>query len=165
MTTSTGYAPRVSSMARRFAASFLAPILTLALAAGCSSTAMPMADGAAGATGNGGATGGGAGGHDAGDTCASLMAMYADAYQRALGCNPALDTSTSQCTALASPSLPCSGCVRHVNDTTELDQLRAQYDASSCPAVACPAIACINPGTAECVPVDGGTSGRCATPL
>lgn len=147
-------------MTHSLAASLLAPALMLWLSAGCSSTAMPMADGAAGAPGRGGATGsGGASGQDAGNTCESLMATYNDAYQRAVACNPALNSP--QCTPLASPSLPCQGCLLNVHDTTELDQIRAQYNAAQCPPVPCPAIACINPGVGACIPVDGGTTGRC----
>lgn len=153
-------------MLRRFAALLLAPTLLLGLTAGCSSTAMPMDDGAAGAPGRGGTTGGGgatgsggASGQDAGNPCESLPALYDAAYQRAIACNPALNSP--QCDPLASPSLVCQGCQLHVHDTTELDQIRAQYNAAHCPPVPCPAIACINPGTGACVPVDGGATGRC----
>jgi len=162
MRISTGRTPTCSSMTRHFAAALLAPTVMLWLAAGCSSTAMPM--GAGGSTGSGGASGtGGSSGPDSGDLCTSLMATYADAYQRAVACNPALNSL--QCTQLASPSLPCPSCVLKVHDKTELDQIRAQYDGAHCPPIPCPAIACINPGTADCVPVDGGTAGRCAPPF
>lgn len=151
-------------MPRRFAALFLAPALASWLAAGCSSSAMPHADGAAGATGSGGASGsGGSGGQDGGDICAALTAMYSDAYQRAVACNPAVNSL--QCTAMASTSVVCRGCLVKVHDKTELDQITAQYDAAHCPPVPCPAIACINPGNSDCVPVDGGTAGRCAPPF
>ena len=151
-------------MTRPFAAALLAPALMLWLAGGCSSSAMPAHDGAAGSTGGGGALGsGGTSGQDSGDLCASLTAMYSDAYQRAVACNPAVNSL--QCTQVASPSLPCPGCMLKVHDKTELDQIRAQYDAAHCPPVACPAIACINPGNSDCVPVDGGYAGRCAPPF
>jgi len=153
-----------SSMTRPFAAALLAPALMLWLGAGCSSTATPRADGSAGSAGSGGASGaGGSNGQDAGDICATLTAMYNDAYQRAVACNPALNSL--QCTAMASPSLPCPGCVVKVHDKTELDQIRAQYEAAQCPPLPCPAIACINPGNSDCVPVDGGAAGRCAPPF
>ena len=105
-------------MIRRFAAMLLAPTLLLGLTAGCSSTATPIADGTGGATGSGG-TGGG-------DACAALVAAYATAFQAALACDPSL--GDTQCAKWASPSLPCGGgCQSQVNDTTELDRLRAQY--------------------------------------
>ncbi len=140
----------------------LAPSLMLYLAAGCSSTATPMSDGSAGSTGAGGSTGGGgASGADAGDVCVSLMTTYAAAYQRAIACNPYINSL--QCTQVASPSLPCQGCVQHVNDTTELDQIRAQYDAAKCPPVPCPAIPCHTAGTGACLATDGGATGTCVS--
>lgn len=140
-------------MARSYAALLLAPALTLWLAAGCSSTATPMTDGAAGAPGSGGA--------DGGDVCAALVAAYGQAYARALDCNPNIDSV--QCHTLTSLSLSCGQCEAYVNDSTELDQIRAQYSAS-CPPVACPSIACILPVAPVCLPADGGTTGRCGYP-
>jgi hypothetical protein len=164
MRISTKHTPTLPSVTRHLAAALLAPALMLWLAAGCSSTATPRTDGAAGSTGSGGASGsGGSSGPDSGDLCAALTATYNDAYQRAIACNPAVNSL--QCTQMASQSLPCPGCVFKVHDKTELDQIRAQYDAAHCPPVACPAIACINPGNSDCVPVDGGTAGRCAPPF
>ena len=45
-----------------------------------------------------------------------------------------------------------------VNDTTELDKIKAQWDAAGCTAgIICPAVVCINPGTkAACVPANSG---------
>jgi hypothetical protein len=45
-----------------------------------------------------------------------------------------------------------------VNDTTELDKIKAQWDAAGCTGgIACPAIACVNPGTkANCVVANAG---------
>jgi len=160
--------PSSSPRGPRFAAALLAPsVMLLCLAAGCSSTAMPVPDGAAGATGSAGTTGaggngaggGGGGGGGGGDTCAALGVAYDAAYQRAITCSPFVNSV--QCAQLASPSLPCPSCMLHVNDTTELDQIRAQYDTAHCPPVPCPAIACILPGTGTCVANDGGATGTC----
>lgn len=138
-------------MARSFAASLLAPALVLWVAAGCSSTAPPAADGA---TGDGGA--------DGGDVCAALVAGYREALGRAHDCNPNIDSV--QCHTLTAPSLPsCGQCETYVNDATELDQIHSQYN-SSCPPVGCPLIACILPIAPVCLPVDGGTTGRCGYP-
>jgi hypothetical protein len=142
-----------SSVARPFATSFLAPALTLWLAIGCSSTEKPTTDGAAGAPGSGGA--------DGGDVCAALVAAYGEAYGRALDCNPTIDSV--QCHTLTGSSLPCGQCEAYVNNTTELDQIRSQY-RSNCPPVPCPLIACILPVAPVCLPVDGGTTGRCGYP-
>ena len=115
-----------------------------------------------GSAGGGGATGaGGTAGADAGDVCAALTTAYAAAYQRALICSPFVNSV--QCGAVASPSLPCPGCVQHVNNTNELDQIRAQYDAAHCPPVPCPAIFCPIAGTGSCVPTDGGATGTCVS--
>ena len=164
MTVSTGCPSRSPSMARRFAASLLAPALLLWLAGGCSSTAIQTDDGAAGATGNGGSPGGGAGGSaDAGDTCAALTAAYSVAFQNAVSCNPL--PNVVQCVQLASPSLLCPICMQFVNDTTVLDQIRAQA-ATQCPAVPCPAIACKEPAGGVCMPADGGGAlGTCVSRL
>jgi len=45
-----------------------------------------------------------------------------------------------------------------VNDTTELDRIKGQWDAAGCTGgIACPAVACGNPGTkASCVVADAG---------
>jgi hypothetical protein len=159
MPTSTKPPPPASTVARPFAASLLAAALTLSLAAGCSSAENPSTDGAAGAPGSGGSSG--SGGADGGDACAALVAAYGQAYGRALDCNPSIDSV--QCHTLTRSSLGCGQCETYVNDSTELDQIRAQYSAS-CPPVPCPYIACILPVAPVCLPADGGTTGRCGYP-
>jgi hypothetical protein len=62
-----------------------------------------------------------------------------------------------QCTHLVLSSLSC-GCQTWVNDTTEIDAIKAQWDTAGCTGgIACPLIACVNPGThANCVPANSG---------
>jgi len=60
-----------------------------------------------------------------------------------------------QCTQLV-PVLPC-GCQTYVNDRTELDKIKAQWDAAGCQAtILCPAIACPAPGKGACVSMNSG---------
>ncbi len=155
MPISTGPTLRFSSVTGRLAASLLTPALLLWLAAGCSSMEKPPADGSAG---TGGSSNGDAA-PDTSDLCASLPMMYAAAYQRAQNCDPTL--STQQCAQLVPSAVPCGACESYVNDRTELDQILAQYQAANCGRFACPAIACILPSPAVCLPVEGGTTGRC----
>ena len=110
----------------------------------------------------GGAPGaGGARGSDGGDPCQGLIDQYAAAFPAARSCNLALNRLTCQQTA--SPSLQCPGCAVHVDDTKQLDAIRAAYNArTDCLRVPCPAFLCINPGTGQCQPTDAGsTSGTC----
>ena len=131
---------------------------------GCSSTQMPADDGGAlgGGNGGGGHTGaGGVSGTDAGETCQSLSADYAAAFEAARTCSPFL--TNVQCDHLASASLQCPNCPVHVNDTTRVDQIRAAFQArTDCPSAPCPAILCVNPGTSgACVANDSGSAGSC----
>jgi hypothetical protein len=69
-------------------------------------------------------------------------------------CNPGLNRLTCQETAPS--SLPCGGCTTHVEDTTELNAIRAKWNAANCKSGICPAIACVLPGVGTCFPTDGG---------
>jgi hypothetical protein len=104
----------------------------------------------------GGADAGGS--RDAGDPCSTLPQQYADALMRAKQCSLSAGTA---CQMSADSSLQCPGCTTHVNDTTELAAIRAQYAAASCPPTPCPAIACVRPGVGTCQPADGGATGMC----
>jgi hypothetical protein len=66
-----------------------------------------------------------------------------------------------QCQATASPSLPCPGCVSHVQNTTTLDQIRAKWQMAGCQSGPCPGIACIAPGTGACQANPDNASGTC----
>ena len=127
-------------------------------APGCSSTQMPESDGGGAQGGQGGQGGSGS---DAGQTCGSLIAAYADAFVAARTCNPIL--TIVQCDQLASASLQCPDCPIHVNDTSRLDSIRAAFRArTDCPLAPCPAILCVNPGTSgACVANDSGGAGSC----
>jgi len=96
---------------------------------------------------------------DAGDECAKLRAEYDAAFKEARMCNPA--AQALQCQATASASLPCGGCVTHVQSSTTLDQIRAKWEGMNCRSGICPAIACIAPGTGACVADPAGTGGTC----
>jgi hypothetical protein len=100
--------------------------------------------GQAGKGGQGGTGKGGQGGTGgSGLTCAELQTAYAKALIDARMCQANL--TVVQCTQLV-PVLPC-GCQTYVNDRTELDKLKAQWDAAGCQAtILCPAIACPAPG-------------------
>ncbi|HVR64892.1 MAG TPA: hypothetical protein VMU50_23505 [Polyangia bacterium] len=122
--------------------------------------------GAGGHAGTGGAVGSGGSGVDAGsdgsggDTCAKLRAEYDAAFNQARMCNPL--AKSVQCQATASPSLPCPGCVEHVQSTTALDDIRARWNEMNCASGPCPAIACVLPGTGACVAnPDDATAGTC----
>jgi hypothetical protein len=134
----------------------------LALApTGCSSVGTPGDDGGAQGGSSGHAGSGGTPGTDPGATCQSLVDDYNAAFAEARTCSPLL--TVVQCTQLASASLQCPGCRIHVNDTTRLDAIRAEFDArTDCPRVPCPAILCIDPGTSgACVANDSGSAGSC----
>jgi hypothetical protein len=107
-----------------------------------------------GAGGGGGKAGqGGAGGN--GPSCTEIQTAYAKAISNARMCS--LASSATQCTHLVPGALSC-GCPVWVNDTTELDRIKAQWDAAGCtPGIVCPALACLSAGThAVCVPIDSG---------
>jgi len=112
---------------------------------------MTMDAGGQGGAGGGSGGAGGAGG----DTCTQLETQYSAALITARMCTLG---ATGQCQALVNTSLSCPGCKLHVNDTTALDAIAAQYQQLGCAAVphACPAIACINPGTGACTAADSG---------
>jgi hypothetical protein len=109
-------------------------------------------------TGGGGSTGAGGGTTDAGNPCSTLPQDYAAALMRAKQCSIATSTA---CLHSVDGSLQCPGCTTHVNDTTELDAIRAQYTAASCPPTPCPAIACVRVGIPTCQALDGGVNGVC----
>jgi hypothetical protein len=114
----------------------------------------------AGGAGGGNATDGGSG--DAGvASCATLAADYVAAFNEAKKCLPG--QSAPQCTVTARPSLVGCGCPTHVQSTTTLDQIGAQWDAAGCrslgPAMVC-SFVCPSPGTGVCS-VDTSTSGIC----
>jgi hypothetical protein len=132
-----------------------------ATAAPAEAAAKPVAGGAGttGAGGKGGQAGGGGQGGKGGTggsalTCAELQTAYAKAMVDARKCIAAL--AVLQCTQQVTSALAC-GCPTFVNDKTELDKIKAQWDAAACgAAILCPAIACPAPGMATCVPMNSG---------
>jgi len=70
-------------------------------------------------------------------------------------CNATL--TVVQCTELATSMLAC-GCPIYVNNKTELDRIKAQWDAMGCAAaIICPAIACPpQPARGGCVAIGRG---------
>jgi len=111
--------------------------------------------GGGGRGGGGGGAGtvgqGGAGGNE--QTCNQFQVAYSAAYLRARTCHANL--SVAQCTHLVVISLSC-GCQGWVNDTTELDQIHAQFTAAGCTSKVCP-IACPAPGArGGCAVADSG---------
>lgn len=143
--------------------------------------------GSGGSTGTGGSAGGstgsgGAGGRDAaadhatdvgpdatvdcsseetGDYCRSLSEQYAAALAEAKQCNPL--AKSIQCQVTANRSLPCGGCMTHVQDNSKLTELQMKWTSTGCRAGLCPAIACIQPGVGQCVANDGGGGGGTCT--
>jgi hypothetical protein len=112
-----------------------------------------------GALGCGGVSASNDGGGTGGDRCASLRGQYAAALDTAKTCNPLV--KSLQCQMTRPNALACPSCSTHVQTTTELDALQAQWTAANCQSqvFACPAIACINPDNGSCVATDGGGAG------
>jgi hypothetical protein len=73
-----------------------------------------------------------------------VAALYANSVYDAKLCVLGL---SGQCMHVVPSQLTC-GCPTHVNDRTELDMLKAEWDALGCvPPDVCPAIACPAPGS------------------
>jgi len=92
----------------------------------------------------------------------TISPAHAKAFAAARACSPFLDNI--QCTQLADPGLVCASCPTHVNDTTRLDALRAQFEAMpDCPLIKPPCALpnCPTTGMGACVANDGGPTGTC----
>lgn len=95
---------------------------------------------------------------DAG-TCESLSAAYQVALTAARICN---DDVSGQCSQLAVPGLPVSGCPNGcgtvwVNDLAPLTLVRMQWLEAGCQGPgACPQVECQPPIAGQCVGGDGG---------
>ena len=94
---------------------------------------------------------------DAGEVCSSLESDYEKALIEAKQCH----TMAMECQLTASTSISCPGCSTHVQSTTKLNELSAQWTAAGCKRGLCPAIACRSPGVGLCVSADGGSVGTC----
>ena len=114
------------------------------------------AGGLAGKGGQGGAGGQAGVGGGGGQSCAQIEAAYTQAIQQARMCRAGTG-GAGPCPYLVSSALSC-GCQIWAGDTTEIDKIKAQWNAAGCtPGIICPAIACLNPGTkASCLPNDSG---------
>ena len=121
--------------------------------------------GAGGMQGSGGMTGGGSGGSSgaggSGPSCNSLQKAFTIALANAKSC---VVGGTGYCGVVTSDKLDC-GCPTHVNDTKDIDAIRAQWTAGNCSNGACPNIACIAYKSATCTAPAGSMAAVCTDSL
>ena len=88
--------------------------------------------------------------------CESLNQAYVAALQSAKACCPMC--AALQCVNKVESDLACHGCLTHVNDTTKLNALAAQWKGLSCDTIPwgpCPGMTCPPEGVGVC---DGASS-------
>ena len=124
--------------------------------------------GSGGALGSGGLIGSGSGGSSGSDagaggaggsgpSCASLQKSFTIALANAKSC---VVGATGYCGVTTPDKLDC-GCPTHVNDTKEIDPIRAQWAQSGCSTGVCPGLLCVAYKGATCTVPSGGTAAVC----
>ncbi len=114
-----------------------------------------------GSGGSNGADAGAGGAGGSGPSCNSLQKAFTIALANAKSC---VVGGTGYCGVVTSDKLDC-GCPTHVNDTKDIDSIRAQWTAANCSTGVCPNIACIAYKSATCSVPSGGTAAVCTDSL
>jgi hypothetical protein len=111
--------------------------------------------GTGGRFGTGGQVGSGGQGGGTGRSCSQLENDYSDALVTSKSCTLG---ATDQCKQLVDSSISCPGCKVYVNDTTDLDAIKARWTDAGCAQMRspCPAIACVATLPAVCSATSNG---------